>query len=761
MVRKQRAIPTGPRRAHIARINFVCSALIFLTAWWPAGADEQPRRILLLEGLTVTQPAGVRTLEAFKNRLKERGVENIEMFIEFLELGRFPGEAHKTRTARFLAEKYSANPPDLLMPISRGALAFLLQHRSTIAPNTPIVYCCTAASAVTAMNVPRDVIGVVTEYNWLETLALAERLQPDARDLVVISGTSDFDRAWQEDARRQIEEHSQRYSTRYLADLPYEELLREVSHLSRNTIVLLAPVFVDGSGRPRVPPEVTADVARVSTAPVYSPIATFFGQGIVGGYMDSFEAHGTAGADLALEVLSGRDPTTLPAQTKLPHKHQIDARQLDRRQLSANNLPPEAIVQFTEPTLWEQHRNLVVAAIVAFTLQSAVVTFLVMQMHKRKRAEISLKESEDRLAFAAAAANIGIWRLDPATNDFWSTEYCRSILGLADHKSFDLDTLLNAVHPEDRYSLADALKCAADHGMVVHSEFRTAASAHEIRWLLARGHYLFNNSGKPLGISGIFADITARKTAEAEAELQRTEVSHLMRVSVLGQLSGAIAHELNQPLTAILAYAQAARKIIGRKNPELGRITEILDDIVAEDNRASEVIRRLHGLLRKGESKAEAINLNDLVESTLRLLHSELISRRIKVDVALDQDLPQASGDPVQLQQVLLNLLMNAMDAMNASAPPQRVITVGTRSSGRGVIEAFISDCGQGIAAEEHARIFQPFFTTKHHGLGLGLAICSTIVKTHGGKLGINNNADGGATASFTLPAIVEMVPAS
>jgi C4-dicarboxylate-specific signal transduction histidine kinase len=104
---------------------------------------------------------------------------------------------------------------------------------------------------------------------------------------------------------------------------------------------------------------------------------------------------------------------------------------------------------------------------------------------------------------------------------------------------------------------------------------------------------------------------------------------------------------------------------------------------------------------------------------------------------------------------------MNAMDAMNASAPPQRVITVGTRSSGRGVIEAFISDCGQGIAAEEHARIFQPFFTTKHHGLGLGLAICSTIVKTHGGKLGINNNADGGATASFTLPAIVEMVPAS
>lgn len=275
MVRKQRAIPTGPHCLHIAPITFVYSALVLLTAWWPAGAGEQPRRILLLEGLTVTQPAGVRTLEAFKNRLKERGVENIDTFIEFLELGRFPGQAHKTRTARFLEEKYSETPPDLLVPISQGALAFLLENRSTIAPKTPIVYCCTPASAVTAMNVPRDVLGVVAEYNWLQTLALAERLQPDARNLVMISGASDYDRAWQEDARRQIEGHSQRYSTRYLAGLPYEELLQEVSQLSRNTIVLLVPIFVDGSGRPRVPPEVAADVARVSSAPVYAPVATF------------------------------------------------------------------------------------------------------------------------------------------------------------------------------------------------------------------------------------------------------------------------------------------------------------------------------------------------------------------------------------------------------------------------------------------------------------------------------------------------------
>ncbi len=395
MARKQRAIPTGPRRSHISPVSFVCSALVFLTTLWPAAADEQPRRILLLEGLTVTQPAGVRTLEAFKNRLKEKGVENIETFIEFLELGRFPGQAHETLTARFLAEKYSESPPDLLIPISRGALAFLLQYRSKIAPNTPIVYCCTAASAVTAMNVPREVIGVVTEYNWLRTLALAERLQPDARNLVVISGASDFDRAWQEDARRQIESASQRYSTRYLAGLPYKQLLQEISQLSRNTIVLLVPVFEDGSGQPRLPPEVAADVARVSSAPVYAPVDTFFGRGIVGGYMDSFEAHGTAAADLALEILSGRDPATLPAETKPPHKYKIDARQLARWRLSESNLPSESVVLFTEPTLWERYRYLLIAVVVAFALQSGVVAFLLIS-DAQTQASRALLEGERR-----------------------------------------------------------------------------------------------------------------------------------------------------------------------------------------------------------------------------------------------------------------------------------------------------------------------------------------------------------------------------
>src|SRR5262249_42885972 len=156
----------GGNRAFNALIAYFICALVLQLALWPAAADEKPRRIFLLEGLTSTQPAGMRTLEAFKGRLKEKGTENIEIFIEFLELGRFPGAAHEARTARFLSEKFAEKPPDLLVPISRGALAFLMQYRELVVRNTPVLYCCTAASAASAMNLPRDIVGVVTEYNW-------------------------------------------------------------------------------------------------------------------------------------------------------------------------------------------------------------------------------------------------------------------------------------------------------------------------------------------------------------------------------------------------------------------------------------------------------------------------------------------------------------------------------------------------------------------------------------------------------------------
>jgi C4-dicarboxylate-specific signal transduction histidine kinase len=245
-------------------------------------------------------------------------------------------------------------------------------------------------------------------------------------------------------------------------------------------------------------------------------------------------------------------------------------------------------------------------------------------------------------------------------------------------------------------------------------------------------------------------DIMSAKEIEAEAERRRKELSHLMRVAVLGELSGAIAHELNQPLTSILSNAQAALRMLGGSSLDRSALREVIDDIVLEDKRASAVIARLRGLLRKGDGRLETVEINQLIRSTLDLVHSELISRRVRVRTELADHLPPVNGDAVQLQQVLLNLILNAMDAMSSTPVSRRVMTISTQVTPADEIETVVADQGGGLRPEEESRAFEPFFTTKPNGLGLGLSICASIVNVHGGRLTLENGGRG-AQARFTL----------
>jgi C4-dicarboxylate-specific signal transduction histidine kinase len=193
--------------------------------------------------------------------------------------------------------------------------------------------------------------------------------------------------------------------------------------------------------------------------------------------------------------------------------------------------------------------------------------------------------------------------------------------------------------------------------------------------------------------------------------------------------------------------------MLNGKSGDRPALREVIDDIVLEDKRASAVIVRLRGLLRKGDSKTECVEVNQLIRSTLELVRSELVGRRVRVDTDLADHVPPINGDAVQLQQVLLNLILNAMDAMASTPTSRRVITINTRVTERGEIEIAVADQGVGLQAEDEDRAFEPFFTTKSNGLGLGLSICASIAKLHGGRLTLNNRADGGARAGFTLPS--------
>jgi C4-dicarboxylate-specific signal transduction histidine kinase len=301
--------------------------------------------------------------------------------------------------------------------------------------------------------------------------------------------------------------------------------------------------------------------------------------------------------------------------------------------------------------------------------------------------------------------------------------------------------------------LKDAMRAVTRSSVPAECEFRVVLPGVQIRWMVARAHAAHDDEHDQVRLSGLVADITARKNAEHQIELQRRELAHLTRVSVVGELSGAIAHELNQPLTAILANAQAARRMLVNGAPNFSDLAEALDDIVQANGRAGEVISRVRRLLKKGESRFEPVDVNELFRSTLKLLHSELIGRRIKIRLDLVEHVPLALGDPVELQQVLLNLMMNASDAMSSTASRRRLLTLTTRITKDGFVEGVVSDQGRGIAPGQQGRLFEPFYTTKEHGLGLGLPICSTIINSHGGDLRITNNEGGGARAVFVLPA--------
>ena len=244
-----------------------------------------------------------------------------------------------------------------------------------------------------------------------------------------------------------------------------------------------------------------------------------------------------------------------------------------------------------------------------------------------------------------------------------------------------------------------------------------------------------------------------RSNVERDAHEQRLQLTHLSRVAMLGQLSGGIAHELNQPLTAILSNAQAAQHFIAGKEVDRKELAEILSDIISADQRAGEVIRRLRALFKKGETYRQPLDANELVRDVLGIAHGDLITRAVDVTPDLAASLPLVEGDRVQLQQVMLNLMMNACDAMSTGPSDGRRLAIRTRAADGGVRISF-TDLGLGFRAEDYEKLFQPFYTTKPQGLGLGLSISRSIVAAHGGRLWGTSSPGHGATFHISLPIL-------
>ena len=255
---------------------------------------------------------------------------------------------------------------------------------------------------------------------------------------------------------------------------------------------------------------------------------------------------------------------------------------------------------------------------------------------------------------------------------------------------------------------------------------------------------------------GASRDITARKQGEEETQRLRQEIAHAGRVSMMGQLAASLAHEINQPLGAILRNAEAAELYLQQAPPDLDEIGAILADIRSDDERAGKVIDRMRGLLKRQTLDRRRLALGEIVAEVAALVRVDAATRQVKVDLEVPDDLPPVQGDRVHLQQVLLNLILNGMDALNGAAADNRRVRVAVRRDGGQAVEIAVSDAGPGIPAEALAHVFDPFFTTKPNGMGMGLAISRTIIEAHGGRIWAENTHGGGAAFRFTLPIAKE-----
>jgi C4-dicarboxylate-specific signal transduction histidine kinase len=700
--------------------------------------------VLILHSNQRVTPAAIIVENELRKIVPEALQRPVDVFSEYLDVEWTSTEAFAATQAEFLRQKYERRNVRVIVCSAAQALEFVNRFRDRILPGVPVVHLVLPKDQLERMSLPADFVGRTVDLDPTATFQLALRLQPDARHLVIVLGASERDRVWEARVRKAVGRLEGPLEVEYLVGLPTANVLRRLGALTRDTIVYTPGYLVDGVGQVSTPRASVELIAPASAAPVYGPLDTFLGTGIVGGYMAPYEEQARGAGSLVVRVLNGA-PASQIAATPIENVPLVDWRALRRWNIDERLLPPNTVVKFREPSAWDLHWRefSLAAAIVVF--QAALISALLIERRSRRRTALALEESQKRMNLAARAASLSTLIWDIAHE---KTRSSARSPPLPNERSIAFEDVLQTAHPADREALERAVNGSLATGEEVDVEYRVIDPGGNVRWIAARGRA---ETGDRKRLLGVAIDITERKRAELRAVEDRIALRHITRVSMLGQLSASIAHQLNQPLAAILGNAEAARKMLGRDNVDLVELREICDDIVSEDHRAAQVIRGLGALYKRGEMKMEPLDLNALIRETLDLLRAELLIRHVTPATDLAPSLPSIDGDSIQLQQMLLNLILNAADAMHGRSLEDRRLTIRTRVTEAEVLLDVV-DNGPGIAADDLPQIFDAFWSTKPGGMGMGLAICQSIVAAHRGTITATNNAEGGATFCAGLP---------
>jgi PAS domain S-box-containing protein len=379
----------------------------------------------------------------------------------------------------------------------------------------------------------------------------------------------------------------------------------------------------------------------------------------------------------------------------------------------------------------------------------------VLDLTERKRAEQALMRSEAYLAEAQKLTHTGSWAWDPRTEKvLYCSEEMFRIFGLDPLESLpSRENFRQQIHPEDRDWVKKRFEESLRERVDTFAEYRVLLPDGTVRHINASGHPVLNEDGELIEFVGTAVDVTERKRAEAALQDTQMQLAHANRVAIIGHLSTSIAHEVKQPITAAITYALAARRWLSADPPNFREVDDALSLIVKEGNRAGEVVARIHALIKRVPARKDAVAINDAILEIIALTRTEAANNSVSVRTQFAEGLPRVQGDRVQLQQVMLNLIVNAIESMSGVEDGNRELHISTVSIEPEGVCVAVRDTGHGLRPESLPRLFEPFYTTKPGGMGMGLSICRSIIEAHGGRLWATRCEPRGALFQFTVPA--------
>jgi signal transduction histidine kinase len=584
----------------------------------------EPKRVLLLHSFGPQFVPWVFFAGQFREELFKQSPDKIDLYEASLEGARFQQPDEQRPIVEYLAALFGSKQLDLIVTIGAPAAIFVQKYRTQFFPSIPLIIGGPEQRAINygALTSNDAPVAVALDFKkWIDSIL---QVLPDTAHIAWVVGASPLERFWTEEFRRVSQPFTNRISFEWFNDLSFDDMQKRISKLPPHSAAFFVDLRVDAAGVPLDRESVLPKLRAATSAPIFSYVDSYLGQGIVGGPMVSSEELGRRMAEAAIRILKGEVPGDLKIPPLGPGPPQYDWRELQHWNIREDRLPAGSIVRFREPDVWQQYRSQIALFVGLVLVQGALISGLLIERSRRLRAEI---QSRQRSA----------------------------------------------------------------------------------------------------------------------------ELAHINRFAMAGELTATIAHEINQPLGAILANIEAAEVMVKSPGLDLQEIGEILADIRRDDVRASEVISRLRSLLKKAPFELKRIDLNEVAQETIGFLSALAIARDVDLTSLIAPIPLPIQGDQVQLQQVILNLIVNAMDAMSAMPSSERRIKLSTARDGNSA-RLTVSDVGPGIPVDQLKQVFEPFFTTKPQGMGMGLSIARTIVEAHGGQLSAENQAGRGATFRIDLP---------